>query len=1377
MTTFNSINHQDLATDELFQTGDLEDFMIIEDELNLEVDEADLLTAPTAEQSIEQSQVSAMPVNSPPKANPVDPMLQKAMAATLALKVELEKLGANPDHQKSIQFILQALQSSPQVSSRNGNTQQQLRAIRQQVAAIAQQMRQTTELDTLLKIATTKVQELLKADRVLVYRFTSETQGTVQAETMTAGWTPMLGEKVAAIAFGLEKAITYKQKQMSDLDNADQRELSPFQMQILEKYQVKAYLAIPVMVNGQVWGLFVAQHCVKARAWQEAEISLLSQVANELTLGLQPAAFRTQLQKQAEQDQALNKVVDKIRQALDIESIFGTATSELRKLLKCDRVAIYRFYENWSGEFITESVGTGWQRLVGPDIKTVWQDSHLQDTQGGRYRNHETFVVNDTYAMGHAQCHVEILEQFEAKAYVIAPVFSGEKLWGLVAAYQNTGTRNWQASEVGLVTQIGQQCGTAVQQKEYVEAIQAESKKAEKSVNREKALTKVISRIRQSLDLESIFQITTSEIRQFLECDRVAVYQFAPDWSGQFISESVATGWERLVGPDIKTVWQDTHLQDTRGGRYRNNETFVVNDIYLAGHSPCHLEILEQFQARAYIIVPVFAGEKLWGLLAAYQNSGVRSWEDAEVKLLTQVGIQFGAAVQQAEYLEQVKLQSESLIKATEQEKALTKVIGRIRQSLDLDSIFQITTMEIRQFLECDRVAVYRFNPDWSGEFIAESVATGWEKLVVPGGVRTVWADSHLQETKGGRYRDNDTFVVNDVYTIGHSSCHLEILEQFQVKAYMIVPVFSSGKLWGLLGAYQNSAARDWAVGEVKLLAQVGVQFGAAVQQAEYLNQVRAQSEKLSKLAKREANFTQIIYKIGQRIIDRIQRKTLNLDTLFAATAKELRQLLEADRVALYRFNPDWSGEFIAEDIAGGYVRLVGTELAIVHDPELQETRGGAFRNKETLTVEDIALNPRSIFQRETLEQWGVKAYMVTPVFKGDQLWGLLTTYQNSGARQWEDAEVNLLVQVAAQLGIALQQSEYLGQLQAQSHQLEEAAKREKAAKEQIQQRAVQLLKAVRPASQGDLTVRAPVTDDEVGTIADAYNNTLNSLRKIVTKVQETAAKVGQTSHRSGKAIAELAEQAQQEYQELTHALSQIEGMVDVTQAVAANAQQVEVAVQQANQIVRSGDEAMNRTVDGIMAIRGTVAETSKKIKRLSESSQKISKVVNLISNFTTQTQLLALNAAIEATRAGEYGRGFAVVADEVRSLAEQSAEATTEIEMLVQEIQAETSAVATAMDTGIEQVVGGTNLVNETRQNLNAIVAATAQISELVQGITQATQAQTGQSESVTQTMTKVAEIVNKTSADSVQISASFQELLATAEELQASVGQFKVS
>jgi methyl-accepting chemotaxis protein PixJ len=255
-----------------------------------------------------------------------------------------------------------------------------------------------------------------------------------------------------------------------------------------------------------------------------------------------------------------------------------------------------------------------------------------------------------------------------------------------------------------------------------------------------------------------------------------------------------------------------------------------------------------------------------------------------------------------------------------------------------------------------------------------------------------------------------------------------------------------------------------------------------------------------------------------------------------------------------------------------------------------------------------------------------------------------------------------------------------------------------------------------------------------------------------------------------------LTDLAKEQSDEITQALRDLQQMVDSTQAVVANAQLVQIAVQQANKTVDSGDTAMNQTVNAIQAIRETVAQTSKKIKRLSESSQKISKVVNLISNFASQTNVLALNAAIEATRAGEYGKGFAVVADEVRSLFRQSAAATIEIEKLVQEIQAETGEVALAMETGIQQVVEGTNLVSETRQNLNAIVSATAEISQLIERITEATQTQMDQSVTVTASMNDVAAIANKTFGESQEIATVFQNLSGMAQSLLTTAGKFKV-
>jgi methyl-accepting chemotaxis protein PixJ len=338
-------------------------------------------------------------------------------------------------------------------------------------------------------------------------------------------------------------------------------------------------------------------------------------------------------------------------------------------------------------------------------------------------------------------------------------------------------------------------------------------------------------------------------------------------------------------------------------------------------------------------------------------------------------------------------------------------------------------------------------------------------------------------------------------------------------------------------------------------------------------------------------------------------------------------------------------------------------------------------------------------------------------------------------------------------------------------------ARQQQEAKEFLQNRALELLMEVGPLRQGDLTIRAKVTEDEIGTVADSYNATINSLRKIVTQVQEAASQVGSTAGSSEGSVQQLAGDALKQAEAVQNALNQIDEMTQSIQTVAQSAQAAEQAVQVASQTVHEGDEAMNRTVEGILAIRETVAETAKKVKQLGESSQKISKVVNLIGTFAAQTNLLALNASIEAARAGEEGRGFAVVADEVRSLARQSAKATAEIEELVASIQTETNEVVAAMEAGTQQVVSGTQLVEETRQSLNQIAEASDQISNLVQAIAKATVIQSQASNVVSETITDVAGIATNTSSRATEVLAAFQDLINVAKDLQGTVGRFKLS
>ncbi|MBE9227373.1 PAS domain S-box protein [Phormidium sp. LEGE 05292] len=208
--------------------------------------------------------------------------------------------------------------------------------------------------------------------------------------------------------------------------------------------------------------------------------------------------------------------------------------------------------------------------------------------------------------------------------------------------------------------------------------------------NRERAIARVIQRMRQTLEIKQIFSATTQELRQAVECDRVLVYRFNPDWSGELVAESVAEGWDLFVEQQsqqseltkvavskeecvAKTLnsgdsqIQDTYLQETQGGMYRSGTSYrCVTDIYTANFDDCYLELLEKLQARAYIIVPILCGNHLWGLLAIYQNSAPRQWQETEIKMVVQIGNQLGVALQQAELLAKTQRQSIELMRAKE---------------------------------------------------------------------------------------------------------------------------------------------------------------------------------------------------------------------------------------------------------------------------------------------------------------------------------------------------------------------------------------------------------------------------------------------------------------------------------------------------------------------------------------------------------------------------------------------------------------------------------------------------------------------------------------------------------------------------------------
>ncbi|NEO57852.1 MAG: diguanylate cyclase [Okeania sp. SIO3B5] len=361
----------------------------------------------------------------------------------------------------------------------------------------------------------------------------------------------------------------------------------------------------------------------------------------------------------------------------------------------------------------------------------------------------------------------------------------------------------------------------------------------------QKAIYRVISKIRASLDLETIFRTTTKETCRLLGVERVSVYRFNEDWGGEFVGdfEFAEVGWDELEFTYKNTVWNDCYLQNNQGGRYSSNETLVVKDIYQAGLSRCHVEILEQFQIRAYATAPIFIKQKLWGILAAYQHSKPHEWETSAVNFLSQIAVQLGFAVQQAEQLAEVEQTAKDLRAASQQQMILFNLISEIRESLDLDTLFKTTAKEVRKALESDRVGIFRFHPESNycyGEFVSESVLPIYDSAL---SIKV--NDYCFGEQYAIHYQQGRMQVLTDIYNAGLKDCHIQVLEKFQIKAQIIMPLMMGSKLWGLLCIHHCENIREWTPAEIRFVKQLAAQFSVALEHSHLLAQTRSQADEL----------------------------------------------------------------------------------------------------------------------------------------------------------------------------------------------------------------------------------------------------------------------------------------------------------------------------------------------------------------------------------------------------------------------------------------------------------------------------------------------------------------------------------------------------
>jgi len=837
---------------------------------------------------------------------------------------------------------------------------------------ITHRIRQSLELQEILNATVLEVRSYLKTDRVKIYRFYADGHGEVIAEAIQDERLPsLLGLHFPADDIPLvarQMFIELRQRtivdvvtqqirfadlpigvQVDGLAPADHRDraVDPCHAEYLRAMGVASSLVIPIVHQDTLWGLLVSHHS-QPHDFSPAELQLMQLVADQLEIAIAQATLLAETRRQVQQESTINQVSQSLHRLPEID--LQTGLAQTIAALQVDGGRLYRLAKEDQQALLYVQ---GEQPTLHPALQEkiierhiLWKEYFRPSPPDGAKST--VYVLNDLYT--------------EPRLRVLAPAFRGTAIRGLLvmpleyreeflgyltlfrheidvttiwagefmadqrqlyprnsfAAWKEEKQKqpaNWTLDEVSLAQALAAQFAIGIYEYDLYRQVRIENRQRQqveivlrRQAEENRLRIAILQRLRQSLNLNTILDTTVAEVRQFLRTDRVLIYQFAADWSGQVVAESVSSNHLSLLGQIIHDPCFATHEQYKP---YQQGKISQIIDIHNLDLKPCYFNMLAGLQVRANLVVPILMNRwdeselstpnspvepSLWGLLIAHSCAAPREWQPWEINFLQQLGVQVAIALNQAELYQQVQLlnidlerqvqtRTAELQQALAYESLLKLITDKVRDSLDEHQILQTAVAELTTGLRvaCCDAALYdlesRTSTVYYEYFVVDNISPAIG-LTVP---MTHWLELYTLLLTG-QYIQFCLYpgATPDIRPIDHAY------------AILVCPMLDDQGVLGDLWLFKpgNESFGDL---EIRLVQQVTNQCAIALRQARLYQAAQAQVQELARLNQLKDDFLSTVshelrtpmssIKLATQMLEIILRETgiLDLDNSKAA--------------------------------------------------------------------------------------------------------------------------------------------------------------------------------------------------------------------------------------------------------------------------------------------------------------------------------------------------------------------------------------------------------------------------------------------------------------------------------------------------------------